>query len=180
MYWDCRCDCGQLTQVAGSRLRREITTSCGCYKRDVPKIYSTTHGRTGTGEYVAWRSIKSRCNNPKNISYPRYGGRGIRVCSAWEMSFECFLADMGPKPSRRHSIERINSDGHYEPSNCRWATSSEQARNRRSNHIVEFHGEVMTLAGAIERAGSVVKSSTVYERLKRGWDLERAITEPAQ
>lgn len=103
-------------------------------------------------EYKAWAGIKTRCLNSKNKVYKYYGGRGITVCERW-LKFENFLADMGLKPSAQHSIDRIDNNGNYEPSNCRWATDKEQTRNRRSNIIVEHEGVAMCMADAAELSG---------------------------
>lgn len=126
-----------------------------------------------TPEYVAWQSMKSRCGNPQAQNYRHYGGRGIEVCQRWQESFEAFLADMGERPSPKHSLDRIDNDGNYEPGNCRWATQKTQLTNRRTGRPARFPG----LSERIRRAG--LTNNVVYARLRRGWDLERALSTPA-
>lgn len=133
---------------------------------------------TSTREYRTWINMKSRCYTPTSTGYKDYGGRGIKVCERWLHSFGAFLEDMGPRPSPEHSIDRIDCDGDYEPSNCRWATRTEQARNFRANRIVEAFGRSMTLAEAAEQSG--LPYNTVLYRLKRGWTLDQALTLPQQ
>jgi len=129
--WHCRCRCGVEKLVSTGDLRSGKTHSCGCGKG----IANVKHGLAGTLLYMTWRGIKARCNNPNHKSYANYGGRGIRVCDRWSASFEAFCADMGAKPTPAHSIDRINNDGDYEPSNCRWATPSEQETNKRRQDL---------------------------------------------
>lgn len=133
---------------------------------------SWINGRA-TPEYSAWSSMKFRCQNPRATNYDDYGGRGIRVCDRWLNSFDNFLADMGPRPSREYSLDRINNSGNYEPSNCRWATMARQQRNKRSNHNVQFRGRTMTVTEAAELAGANI--IRVRSRIKRGWPIERAV-----
>ena len=127
-------------------------------------------------EYVCWNAIRARCGNPKNPSYDRYGARGIVVCDRWQNDFLAFLSDMGPRPSFSHSVERIDNNGHYEPSNCKWATKTEQANNRRSSRLVDLDGETKTLAEWCRIKG--IAPTTVCQREAYGWSIERALTEP--
>ncbi len=124
--WVCECKCGNYTTVLKNNLTSGNTISCGCYNADVVKAASTTHGMRHTQEYNAWAGMKNRCNND-----PRYIKRKINVCKKWINNFQSFYDDIGPRPSAAHSIDRINNDGNYEPDNCRWATATQQAQNRR-------------------------------------------------
>jgi len=119
----------------------------------------------------------NRCENPKCETFAHYGGRGIAVCLRWRESFAAFLADMGPKPSPKHSIDRIDGDGNYEPGNCRWATQTQQARNTKTNCRLTARGETKCLAEWVPVAA--VTANTIRARLKSGWSDERAIFEPA-
>ena len=125
-----QCRCGIIKDVRRNHLYSGATQSCGCLRRLSTHRLFTTHGRTNTPEYHAWRGMKQRCYVATTDSFPRYGGRGIKVCKRWLRSFSNFLKDMGTRPSQKHSLDRKNNHGHYTPLNCRWATSRQQALNR--------------------------------------------------
>jgi hypothetical protein len=178
--WRCQCACGNQTDVIGSLLLRGTTRSCGCLRRvtasENARKHCTKHGMSQTSTYASWVSMRERCYNPKNTSYPCYGGKGIQVCNAWLKSFERFLADMGPRPSKLHSIDRKCNDRGYEPGNCRWATRQQQARNRKTNRLIDFRGETVTSIELAERHGIPVR--TFRARLNNGWSVERAVSVP--
>lgn len=129
-------------------------------------------------EYIIWRNMRGRCSNPGNNRYATYGARGISVCERWDRDFLNFLEDMGRRPSPKHSLERIDNDQGYFPENCRWATRKEQARNRRSSRFLDFNGQTRTSAEWSELTG--ISQGTLHARLKSGWPVERALTQPVQ
>jgi hypothetical protein len=129
--WRCRCDCGQVRVIVGRYLRDGAVHSCGCYRRERIARVNFRHGMRNTPEYHAWHSMKDRCTNPRHRAWRNYGGRGITVCLEWLASFEAFIAHVGSRPSPDHSLDRIDNNGGYGPGNVRWATLSQQMRNRR-------------------------------------------------
>jgi hypothetical protein len=170
--WLCVCKCGAKRIRNGSNLKRGGAISCG---------------QAGCRRWVAARAedhpdfhifngILNRCRNKNDKGYPHYGGRGIKVCDRWqEGGFWVFLADMGPRPSPEHSIDRYpNNDGDYEPGNCRWATSKEQGRNRRTNKVLTLNGESLPMSEWAERLG--INYRTLKGRIRSGWSVEQALT----
>jgi hypothetical protein len=161
--WSCRCDCGGAADTRTRSLRIGKTKSCGCIQREYARSGASkrTHGESKKApEYYVWLSVRSRCQNPNNQDFAIYGGRGVSVCARWD-SYENFLADMGRRPSAKHQIDRIDTDGDYGPENCRWATALENVRNRSSSIYVltEFGaypvrewGEMMGLSYDAARA----------------------------
>jgi hypothetical protein len=140
VFWRCRCECGEETEVQTSNLNGRNVESCGCLARDRVRERNRTHGRSKTQIHHVWTQMRQRCENTNNPNYRNYGGRGIRVCDRWKGpgGFERFLADVGERPAGRAArrtpwtLDRINNDGDYEPGNVRWATDEQQAKNRRN------------------------------------------------
>ncbi|KKL15210.1 hypothetical protein LCGC14_2507890 [marine sediment metagenome] len=163
-FWNVLCDCGKEKIIRGVHLRGKRVKSCGCaYTKHGHSINSIT--------YNAWRHMKARCLNPKHKSYKNYGARGIKVYERW-LKFENFLEDMGEKP-KGLTLERIDNNGNYESSNCKWATWTEQANNTRKNKIITFKGKHLTVA----QWARILKINVqmLYFRLKRNWPPERAL-----
>jgi hypothetical protein len=133
----------------------------------------SVHGRVGTPEYKAWTGMIDRCERVGSEKFKHYGERGIKVCSRWRNSFEAFLSDMGEKPGSEYSLDRIDVNGNYAPSNCRWASQKEQMRNRRGTKLVEYRGAIKSLAELAENAG--LDYYLVRNRIRRGWPIERAL-----
>lgn len=135
-FWLCRCDCGAEVYHCTNKLRSGRQKSCGCKRKEMISRFHRRHGASRSPEYYCWCNLRRRCFDTTIKNFDRYGGRGITVCTRWITGeggipgFECFLADVGPRPSPKHSIDRVNNDGNYEPGNCRWATKAEQLANR--------------------------------------------------
>jgi hypothetical protein len=182
--WECLCDCGTIAVVTAAHLASGNCQSCGClrtehnqriarFPRKIPGVMSVL-----VSGYRSWKAMNRRCTKPADTAYARYGGRGITVCDRWRV-FKNFLNDMGPRPSTSHSIERRKNDEGYFPENCYWATSPEQTRNKRSNHVISFDGKTHCLADWAAIMG--MKRETLQCRLNRyGWPTERALTEPVR
>lgn len=174
-YWLCKCDCGEEIIVSVASLQSGDTRSCGCLRREAVAAKNTKHGQSRSAEHRAWCEMKRRCLNPRSKSFHNYGGRGISICPRWIESFENFLADLGPRPTSQHSIDRINVNGNYEPDNCRWATSAEQYSDLRKSVHVEVNGIRKTVAEWARLTG--INPYTIYDRIDAGWDPVRAVSE---
>lgn len=172
VFWLCQCDCGNTATVNSYNLRKDLTHSCGCIAREMIRKRSTRHGHASVGceskEFRTWLRIIERCTNKARPDYARYGGRGIRVCDEWRSDFMAFYRDMGPRPSHRHSIDRIDVDGDYTASNCRWATTKEQNNNKRNNHQITYDGKTQTIAMWADELG--VAPWGLYKRRRRHTD----------
>ena len=181
--WECLCDCGKTALVSTGNLRkRQPTKSCGCHRQREIGDRCRTHNeasipnQTVTAEYITWQSMKGRCLNPNNGAYRHYGGRGITVCERWLGSYQSFLDDMGRRPSRAHSLERIDNNGNYEPGNCRWATRREQARNTRRALRISALGKTLNIVDWGHETG--IHWATIRTRIENGWSPDRAVSEP--
>ena len=172
--WLCRCDCGNTKIVHGWSLKSGQTRSCGCLSNETRGRNPITHGQSYTRLYTIWIGMKQRCYYQKHKHFKRYGGRGIAVCDEWRDDFRAFHDwSMANGYEERLTIDRIDNDGNYAPSNCRWATYSEQANNMSSNRIIEFGGEKRTIKEWSKITG--IPHPTITGRLNRGWTIERAL-----
>lgn len=168
-YWLCECDCGNYTTIASHRLRGGITSSCGCIN----------NGKSYTKLYHIWNGMKKRCYTKNESCYKHYGGRGISVCAEWKNNFDAFRewATLNGYADGL-TIDRIDVDGDYCPTNCRWATKKEQANNTRRNRILSYNGQNKSIAEWAEITG--IKQNTILYRIRRHWSVERALTEGAK
>lgn len=177
--WLCKCDCGNITVVDSASLRRKHgTRTCGQHQSKSNVLAHTTHGLSKTGIYKKWHGIKNRCGNRSSPDYERYGGRGITVCDEWKNDFQAFYDwAMANGYSDDLTIDRIDNNGNYEPSNCRWVGREVQVNNTRSNHYLELNGRVQTMAEWCRELG--INKSTLRTRVvKLGWSDEKALTTP--
>ena len=180
--WNCKCECGT-ERIVRSRLLLHKTSnsrSCGCIRSEQLAIdnHQLKHGLAHKHPlYPVWKTMRQRCSNPNSPKYYLYGGRGVKVCERWN-DFKLFLEDMEPGYVSGLSIDRIDVNGNYEPSNCRWATAKEQANNTRQNAQIEYKNQVYTLAEASEKFG--INAETIAYRIKAGWSVEDALTKASR
>lgn len=179
VMWDCQCDCGATTTTRGSSLRNGHTKSCGIRCPLGAKARSAragkanlSHGMTGTPTHRIWTAMRARVTNPNHVGYPDYGGRGITICERWAR-YEHFLEDMGERPEGM-SIDRIKSNGNYEPGNCKWASRKEQNQNTRRNRNITYQGKTQCVIEWEREVG--IDYRTITARLDSGWTVERALT----
>lgn len=172
--WVCKCDCGNVHIVRGSKLRNGTSTSCGCYAREK----ASTHGMTQTRLYKIWSIMKQRCYNFQNKKYKNYGKRGIIICDEWLNSFEAFRDwALSHGYEDNLTIDRIETNGNYEPNNCRWTDMKTQQNNRTNNHIVEYNGEKHTVSEWSKITG--IPAKTLYDRLTyKKWTIDDVFTRP--
>lgn len=170
----CRCDCGNTAIVDSHHLKIGKTKSCGCWNADSRVKYAHSRLIQKTPEYMAYHSMMQRCYKVGSQNWPRYGARGISVCVKWREGFQAFYDDMGPRPSKDHSLDRIDNNGDYSPENCRWTTREVQMNNRSVSHKVTLNGETLTIRQWAKVFG--VPETTVHSRLKDGWPIEKALT----
>lgn len=143
--WVCECTCGTQIVAKSNNIQNGNTSSCGCLRRETSSRRNRTHGLSRTPEWRAWAAMNSRCRPGRSQDAARYAERGIAVADEWKTDFPAFLAEIGPRPSPRHSVDRIDNNKGYQPGNVRWATPAEQTRNQERNHLVDHEGTVLTL-----------------------------------
>lgn len=176
--WQCVCECGQEAFIPTGRLRDGSSRSCGCLQRELTSQRFRTHDMRNSPTYQGWKSMLQRCCNRSNPAWGRYGGRGIAVCKRWRNSFQSFAQDMGDRPEGT-TLDRINNDGDYEPGNCRWATHSEQARNKRNNSLLTIDGVTRCIPEWADISG--IHAKTIWSRVNYyGWDDKSAVFKPAR
>jgi hypothetical protein len=190
-HWLCRCDCGTEKEVRGWSLKYGSSESCGCLQKERLRKAITTHGATHRREYRCYWCMKQRCHQTSHGSFKNYGERGITICARWLESFENFLADMGPCPSKTHSVDRMDNNSSYfcgkpecsecgplkRKPNCRWATPQEQSLNKRCNRLITFNGKTQTISEWSSETGLTVHC--IGWRLKQGWAIDAALTIPS-
>jgi len=173
--WICKCECGNEITTSLSNLISGHTTSCGCVFRENAAKRLRTHGLSNDRLYFAWCNMKNRCANPRTDSYEFYGQRGISVCKEWADSFDSFKEwAMSNGYDDKKTIDRVDVNGNYEPSNCRWVGLVEQANNKSNNVRLEYNGKCMTIAEWSRELG--IDHRVIRQRLRRGWSVERTLT----
>lgn len=171
--WECRCDCGALFVASGKRLRNGQTRSCGCLRAEMAKLRFTKHGMNRTVEYRAWLGMRARCAAPRGRNHEYYGSKGIAVCPEWD-DFAVFYKDMGARPSESHSVDRIDVTKGYCKENCRWATATEQARNKNNSVTLVYRGVPLNAVEIAQYLG--LNYYTMREKLDRAIGLEKGRT----
>lgn len=174
--WKCLCDCGNVRKIPGNKLRAGLHKSCGCASPRFTSERLTTHGKSRSRIYHIWQGMIDRTTNSNNPKFHLYGGKGIQVCDAWR-KFENFYNDMGDAPAFL-SIDRIDGTKGYYKDNCRWANSKQQANNKSSNRMITYDGKTQTLSSWAAEI-NILPNTLVY-RLKRGWEISRALTKKQQ
>lgn len=175
MLWLCKCDCGNATIIPTNKLTSNKTKSCGCLKKETAKPpVIVKHGMSYSRLYQVWKDMKGRCYRPTSTRYYTHGARGVKVCAEWQ-TFEPFYKwALSNGYQENLTLDRINNDGNYEPSNCRWATMKTQANNRRTNHFLTYKGETHTLKEWAEIIG--INYNTLVGRINRlGWSIEKTL-----
>lgn len=176
--WNCICECGNATTVSCSSLHKQ--KSCGCLKSAGIKAAQTVHGHASKTadtihEYNSWLAMIRRCTDPSHGSFKNYGGRGISIAPEW-LDLDAFIRDMGRRPTALHTLDRIDNNGHYSASNCRWADRKTQARNRRNNRNITFRGKTQAVAAWCEELG--INKWTVKHRLRHGVSVNDGLFSP--
>lgn len=177
-YWNCTCECGKSTKVTIHKLRSGWTSSCGCYMKQRQREGQLTHGMSATSESYAYTNMMNRCTRPTDSHYPRYGGRGIKVCDRWqgENGRFNFHSDMGKKPGPNYSLERKDNNGPYSPDNCIWADRMAQGQNTSRNRNFTYNGKTQCMSAWCRELG--LSSTGILTRLKHGWSIERILSTP--
>ena len=180
--WVCKCDCGNYVTVSSISLTTGNRQSCGCIHHEMMINRNTVHGYAGERLYKVWKGMKSRCYNPNHKSYPKYGGRGIGICEEWRTDYKAFRSwayANGYQEDAEYqqcSLDRIDVDGNYEPSNCRWANADIQANNTRCVRKLTYYGKTKTITEWAKDVG--IPRETLRARIDNGWDMGRALTTP--
>lgn len=181
-YWVCRCDCGIIRVVERYQITSGRSKSCGCLRNELYGTHNKKHNLSYNAAYFCWHGMISRCYNEQDPSFERYGGRGITVCDRWHFgktgryALECFIEDMGERPSPEHTLDRIDNKGNYEPKNVRWATKEQQANNRSCVNLIAYDGKEMSIAQWAKFLN--INSHLIRDRMRRGWDFSSAINIP--
>jgi hypothetical protein len=173
-YWNCQCSCGGVTSVRGADLRNGKTKSCGCIHTEQLAKRSTKHGMSRSPEYMVWHSLVARCSRSNCAAYPLYGGRGIKLGESFS-TFQKFYDVIGDRPSKHHSVERIDNNGDYEAGNCVWATDVEQSRNKRTNVNITHDGRTQCLADWAKES-KFSESNFYYRYYKKKWSISQLMS----